>query len=163
MPFNDRRRENPKLARRAKVAEILAEPESVTLKAEDIARITGAPISTTLHDIHAVKRAWRATLPELAARGREVLLNRLEDIDADAKDDRDHGARVRVALGQAKILGIDKPPLLTVDEQRAGWADFLGVVNTVIERRWPGTPDQLDEFRDDLRQTLAPMMGPERP
>jgi hypothetical protein len=153
-----RRRSAVRDARRAKVAEILSDPGSVRLNCSDIAKITGVAVGTAWKDVAEVKRAWRATLPELAARGREVLLNRLEDIDADAKDDRDHGARVRVALGQAKILGIDRPPLLTVEEQRAGWADFLATLNAVVERHLSG--EALDAFRDDLRATLAPMMGP---
>jgi hypothetical protein len=125
----------------------------------EVAKATGVGITTAQRNMMELGTHLRVNF----AHARQKILANLEEIDADAKADRDHSARVRANLGTAKVLGLDRPPMLTVDEQRAGWADFLATINTVIERRWPGTPEQLDEFRDDLRQTLAAMMGPQGP
>lgn len=123
----------------------------------EVAKATGVGIGTAQRNMMELGTHLRVNF----AHARQKILANLEEIDAEAKQDRDHSARVRANLGTAKVLGLDRPPLLTQEEQRAGWSDFLATINTVVERHLAG--DALDEFRDDLRQTLAAMMGPQGP
>ncbi len=142
----------------AKTAELIAErPPDDPPTVLEVAEATGVTPAAAIRNVQAVAVNCGVDF----ARARNRILANLEEVDRDAKEDRDHSARVRANLGTAKVLGLDKPPLLTPEEQSAGWAEFLNTINAVVERHLSG--DALDAFRDDLRATLAPMMGPQGP
>jgi len=140
----------------AATAEVLAElPLDTPPDIRKVAEATGVTEREAVSNIQAVALNCGVDF----ARARNRILANLEEVDREAKIDRDHSSRVRANLGTAKVLGLDRPPLLTPEEQRAGWADFLATINAVVERHLAG--EALDAFRDDLRATLAPMMGPQ--
>jgi hypothetical protein len=102
----------------------------------------------------AIAQQLRAEVRRAVRGDRARILANLEAAEAEAAEDRDHGARVRANLAQAKLLGLDQFPAIPAAEQREQWREFLGVVDVVVCRHLAG--DALDAFREDLRETCGP-------